>query len=139
MAANPEVNPLKDRRKTAQAAVTESARTDVPPLADRPVLVGEDISRRFPLLGDPREPRMVAESGGALFGVQPGEEIDGYVIAPTDAYETIVPPGCKTGTSRLRWAAGHHVPTEVYREWQANQTSDAVKVLDALSRSGAAD
>lgn len=139
MAANPEVNPIKARRATVQAQTAAEVAAQPPPLADRPVMVGEDVARRFPLLGDPREPRMVAESSGALFGVQPGEEIAGYVIAPTDAYETIIPPGCKTGTSRLRWAAGHHVPVDVYREWQANQTADAVKALDALSRSGAAD
>lgn len=128
MAANPEVTPLKDRRKTVQAATTAAG---TPPLADHAVVVGEKAVRRFPLLGDPREPRMVAESGGALFGVQPGQEIAGYVIATADAYEVIIPPGCRTGTSRMRWAAGHHVPTEVYREWEAAQVPDAAKVPGA--------
>lgn len=144
MAGNPEADALKARRVgTRQAAKAAEA----PPLADKPVVVGEPTARRYPTLGDPREPRMVAEASGAVFGVQPGEPINGYVVSPVSVWETIVPPGCTTGTSRLRWAAGQHVPTEVYRKWEAEQErdsdadllSDTVKALDALGRSGAAD
>jgi hypothetical protein len=134
MATNPEADPLKARRATARDQVKADRATVVPPLADKPVTVGRgEAERRFPLLGDPREPRVVAEAGGALFGVQPGERVEGYTIATEDVYETIIPPGCRTGTSRLRWAAGHHVPTEVYEAWRKSRETPEPAV------SGAAD
>lgn len=118
MVSNPEADALKARRKAVTAQVEAEKTADLPPLADRPVMVGEEISRRFPLLGDPREPRAVFESSGALFGVESGQEVAGYVIAPEAAYEVIIPAGCRTGTTRMRWAAGQHVPTEVYEAWR---------------------
>lgn len=122
MAANPEASTVKARRAAAREAGEAVRAAEIPPLADRPVMVGEDVARRFPTLGDPREPRMVAEAGGSLFGLNAGDTINGYVIAPEDAAEILYPRGCTTPTSRLLWAKGQHVPTEVYEKWVAAQT-----------------
>jgi hypothetical protein len=124
MATNPEATALKARRADErQNRKPDPDAEPIPPAADRPVMVGEDIARRFPLLGDPREPRAVAESSGALFGIEPGEGIGGYVVAEEDAFDVITPPGCKTAVARLRWAKGHHVPREVYAEWEKAQAT----------------
>ena len=121
MATNPEAETLKARRSGARQAADAAKAAEIPPMADKPVVVGEQVARRYPTLGDPREPRMVAEAGGSLFGLGPDEVIDGYVIAPEDVCEIITPPGCTTATSRLRWAKGQHVPAEVHRQWEAEQ------------------
>lgn len=123
MAVNPEVDSLKAKRAATRDRSKAEASAAQPSMADKPVMIGESTSRRFPLLGDPAEPRVVAEASGALFGVQPGEPVAGYRVATEDVFETIVPAGCRTGTSRMRWARGNHVPTEVYETWERERNA----------------
>jgi hypothetical protein len=115
MATNTEAAALRTKRATTAAVKAPAG----PELADAPVVVGEQASRRFPLLGDPREPRAVAQASGARF--EAGPPAVGFTVAECDVYETITPAGCTTSVSRMRWAKGQHVPDEVYAAWQAKQ------------------
>jgi hypothetical protein len=127
MATNAEAAAVRAKRATTAAAVKAPAG---PALADAPVVVGEDVSRRFPLLGDPREPRAVAQASGARF--EAGPPAVGFTTAECDVYETITPAGCTTSVSRMRWTKGQHVPDEVYAVWKAGQES-ALEVVDPAS------
>lgn len=138
MATNTEAATVRARRKAA----TTQAEPDAPPTT--PVAVGADEpARHYEALGDPREPRVgigaipdghqfsrphplatpreVAEATG---WVQARDDTDDFVIAECDVYEQITPKGCTTPTSRMRWAAGQHVPVEVYRAWQAQRAAE---------------
>lgn len=114
MATNTEAATLRAKRATAAVKAPAG-----PALADAPVVVGEDASRRFPLLGDPREPRSVAQASGARF--EAGPPAVGFTTAECDVYETITPAGCTTSVSRMRWTEGQHVPDEVYAAWKAER------------------
>lgn len=114
MATNTEAAALRAKRTTAVVKAPAG-----PALANAPVIVGEDASRRFPLLGDPLEPRAVAQASGARF--EAGPPAVGFTVAECDVYETITPAGCTTSVSRMRWTQGQHVPDEVYAAWKATQ------------------
>lgn len=119
MAENTEANQLKGRR--AAATKTEAGKSEEGNVTGQstPVAVGADEpARNYFMLGDPREPRQVLEASGGMYGEVAGDD---FVIAPEDAFEELLPPGCKTAVTRLRWAKGQHVPIEVYRAHQAAQ------------------
>ncbi|HZA73403.1 MAG TPA: hypothetical protein VE476_10890, partial [Propionibacteriaceae bacterium] len=100
-------------------------------------------ARHYEALGDPREPRVqvgtvhdgnqfsrphplaapreVAEATGWSMD---RADSDDFVVAECDVCETILPKGCTTPTSRMRWAAGQHVPVEVYRAWQTQRAAE---------------
>ncbi|HET9144164.1 hypothetical protein [Actinophytocola sp.] len=136
MATNTEAAAVRARRKAA-------AKTD-PDKPPAPVTVGADEpARRYEALGDPREPRVQV---GTMPDVPDGHQFsrphplarprevaeatgwsmdradsDDFVVAECDVYESILPKGCTTPTSRMRWAKGQHVPVEVYRAWEAER------------------
>lgn len=137
MASNTEAASVRARRKANTAAKVEPA----PPTT--PVAVGADEpARHYEALGDPREPRVqlgtvpdghqfsrphplarpreVAEATGWSMD---RADTDDFVIAECDVYESILPKGCTTPTSRMRWAKGQHVPAEVYRAWEADRAA----------------
>lgn len=137
MASNTEAASVRARRKANTAAKVEPA----PPTT--PVAVGADEpARHYEALGDPREPRVQLGTvpDGQQFSrphplARPREvaeatgwsmdraDTDDFVIAECDVYESILPKGCTTPTSRMRWAKGQHVPVEVYRAWEADRTA----------------
>lgn len=139
MATNTEAAAVRNRRKATTK--TEPASPPTTPVA---VGAGEP-ARHFEALGDPREPRVQVGTmpnvpDGHQFSrphpLAPGREVaeatgwvqdradrDDFVIAACDVHEIIYPKGCTTPTSRLRWAAGQHVPVEVYRAWEAEQAA----------------
>lgn len=122
MAANTEAAALKAKRAANKSSGDEAPKTAV--------VVGRGESARTEkLLFHPDEPRIVAESTGSLYGVQAGEEIDSYTVAPEDAFETFVPDKCTTPVTRMRWAKGQHVPTEVYKAHLADLEAAAQPVV----------
>lgn len=117
-ARNPEGASLKNRRATTATAAAAAKPTD-PPLADVAVAIGEEASRRYPALFDPREPVFAPmEASGTA---PPGVVDDRYVIAPEDASEQLYPNGCRTPVVRSLWRKGQHVPRHVFEAWQARQ------------------
>lgn len=140
MATNTEAAALRARRK----ATTTKPDAKAP----APVTVGADEpARQYPLLGDPREPRVqvgTVSDGNQFSRPHPlatqrdvieatgwamdRADSDDFVVAECDVYETILPKGCTTPTSRLRWAKGQHVPVEVYRAWEAERDAPAETV-----------
>lgn len=103
-------NTLKTRRAAAKAAPKPDAEpvpvdVDVPP----EIGVGEP-ARRYPLLGDPREPLVLGQSGMTLGGDHGGK----YVCAEVDGWERILPKGCTTPIVRSRWRVGQMVLRSVY-------------------------
>jgi hypothetical protein len=136
MATNTEAAAIQARRKAA-------AKAPPPAPPTTPVTVGAgEPARHYEALGDPREPRVQVGtiSDGNHFSrphplAAPREvaeatgwsmdraDSDDFVVAECDVYETILPKGCTTPTSRMRWAKGQHVPVEVYRAWQAEHAA----------------
>jgi hypothetical protein len=112
MAVNVEAAAMKARRAAARAGSPGVPDADVPPEmgVDQP-------ARRFPLLADPREPKIVLGASGMASGA----DMNGrYVVAAEDAYESILPTGCTTPVSRLRWRKGQKVLKTVYEEHLAS-------------------
>lgn len=137
MASNTEAAAIRARRRAAEKAAPAT-----PPTA--PVAVGTgEPARHYETLGDPREPRVqvgtvhdghqfsrphplgypreVAEATGWSMD---RADSDDFVVAECDVYEQITPKGCITPTSRMRWAAGQHVPVEVYRAWKKQRAAE---------------
>jgi hypothetical protein len=148
MASNTEAAAVRARRKAAEKAAPDAAPTT-------PVAVGAgESARQYPLLGDPREPRVqvgtipdghqfsrphplaaprdVAEATGWSMD---RADSDDFVVAECDVHEVIYPQGCATPTSRMRWAKGQHVPVEVYRTWEAERAAEleAVPVASSIT------
>lgn len=116
---NPETATLKSKR--AAAKTTPST---LPPNADVPPEVGQgEPARRFPVLGDPREPLVLGGSGMTLGGDH-GEK---YVRAQVAGIEQITPKGCKTPVSRQRWAIGQWVLRSVYEAYIAEREGENAK------------
>lgn len=127
MPANTEAAALKAKRAAARAAENT---TD--PATQAPPTVGQGQPARHEiLLFSPEEPRIVAEATGSLYGTQADEEIPGFTIAPEDAFETFTPDRCTTAVTRMRWAKGQHVPTEVYEAHVAAEKARAEKPAEA--------
>jgi hypothetical protein len=139
MPTNAEASAVKARRKATAAKPDEAA-------PSTPVAVGVDEpARHYPALGDPREPRVSAGEIGAEFSrphplatprdvaeatgwyqgglAEAGVKTGDFVVAECDVYESILPKGCTTPTSRMRWAKGQHVPAEIYRAWEAERAA----------------
>ena len=113
MPTNEEAAAVKGRRQSAvKADATKLPEGNVTGTMTPPAVGVAEPARNFFVLGDPREERQVLEASGGMFYGIAGDD---FVVAPEEAHETIVPKGCKQAVSRLRWAAGHHVPIEVFR------------------------
>lgn len=114
---DPETATLKAKR-----AAAKTPQPTLPPDADVPPAVGQnEPARRFPLLGDPREPLVLGASGMTLGG----DHGDKYVRAEVAGYEQIVPRGCTTPVTRKRWAQGQWVLRTVYERYVADQQAAA--------------
>lgn len=115
MATNPDAAALKAKRADTRAA---QAKADATPAA--PPAIGQGRPARNELiLFDPSTPLVVAQATGSLYGVEAGEQIEGFTIAPEDAFETFTPEHCTTPVSRTLWTKGQHVRNEDYEAYVA--------------------
>ena len=112
---------LKSRRTAAKTTATTAG---LPPNANVPPEIGKDEpARRYPTLGDPREPALVLGQSGMTNGGDRGGQ---YVRAAVDGVEYLYPAGCKQPSTRQRWKAGQWVLREVYEKYVADHAETLI-------------
>lgn len=124
---NPEAASLRGKRptkRTGAPAPTAGATPLSQTLAaepGEPASVYEQMNQRKFILFDPRESAPVIEIGGH---VPEAELHDNYVRSEFDASETLIPPGCVTGVSRMLWQRDQHVRRDIYAAYVQRYRSD---------------
>lgn len=87
--------------------------------------VGDAMQRREVLLFDPTEIQAVVPA--SAFGSEMPKLDDLYDVAESTFAEIVVPEGCKTPTSILRWTKGDLVRKDIYAAWRTMTEAEESK------------